>query len=103
MTEIIKRIIEIDKKAVQSVQEAEEKKAQMLADIDRDKETIYEDYHQRAERRISKMKEQSQEESGQQVENLEKRFAAAEKQLEQIYQEKKDTWVQQLYERCLAE
>ena len=41
MTEIIKRIIEIDKKAVQSVQEAEEKKAQMLADIDRDKETIY--------------------------------------------------------------
>ena len=49
------------------------------------------------------MKEQSQEESGQQVENLEKRFAAAEKQLEQIYQEKKDTWVQQLYERCLAE
>ena len=103
MKEIIKKLIEMDKKAVQSVQEAEEKKAQMLADIDQDKENVYDDYHQLAEKRISQMKDQSQEESDLQVEALEKRFAAAEQQLERIYREKKDSWIQQLYERCLAE
>lgn len=102
MQDLLKRIIEMDEQARKIEQQAKDEKLRSETEVEQLKEQIYNDYIVRAKDRIEKNIAVDRE-------NADKKYARAQQQNEEIkqemnrlYTEKKDRWVDQIVKRSLA-
>lgn len=102
MQDLLKKIIEMDEQARKIEQQAKDEKIKSEEEVERLKDQIYNDYITRAKDRIEKNIAVDRA-------NADKRIAASKERTEQmkeemnrLYSEKKDSWVDEIVQRSLA-
>ncbi|WP_312642950.1 hypothetical protein [Hydrogenoanaerobacterium sp.] len=98
--DIIKALIDIDRKARETVQAAKDRRSEVKAAISQEKSEVHEAYLKRANEHIEKMKEHAQEEASQQQLSIDEAFRVSAAALETQFDEKKDKWVDEIICRC---
>lgn len=101
MDDIIKRIVAVDLKCQQRVEEANAKKTSATKHVNTLKETLYQDYMKQQQatinERIALLKSQNQ----QALDTTTKQYQDTLQQLKQQYIDNKDAWVNMIVERCI--
>ena len=96
MQDMLKKIISVDKKAKETVEEAKREKENVEKKLCKAKEAIEEEYASRAKKRIEEIREEKQAE----YENGEKKiieaFEAAKKEIEDKFSQKAEEWIAQI-------
>ncbi|RPF47968.1 hypothetical protein EDD70_0777 [Hydrogenoanaerobacterium saccharovorans] len=97
---MIKALIEIDKRARQTVQTAKDKRNEAKAEIAQEKSKVHEAYLKRANEHIEKMKQHADEETSQKQLTIEEGFRVSAASLETQFVANKEKWVNEIICRC---
>ena len=98
---MIKKLIELDKKACKQIEEIKSEQEQKALDIELDKNKIYKKYEEKAVGRLSKAKIAADLEEQENKEIFEKKFSEASSEMEKLFEEKKDLWVEEIFNNII--
>ena len=102
MQNMIKQIVEMDQKAQQITENAQQEKLNSEKKVSAMRDTIREEYLQRARRRISLNEPQERAAAEEKWKETQKRLQEIAKHLDTVYAEKGDEWVNLLTDRILG-
>ena len=102
MEKIISKLVEFDHAGQKIVQEAQEQKQYVLAHMDDYKKQMSDQYRRRSENRIEFFRQQAKAETEEQCEQLRKAYSERMEKLRLHFQEKSDSWVQEVVNRCIG-
>lgn len=103
MQDLMKQIIDMDRKARQITETAQREKVDSEKEVQKRREEIRQKYLEEAHRRIAKNEPKERAAAEALWEEKRKQNQAAADRLEQLYREKKDRWVDQIVARVLGE
>lgn len=101
MNEIIKKIIEIDEKAVSVVSDAQNKKEHIEEIIEEKLNKINDEYKKRAQNKCEQIKNLEDSEATDKINKILENKEALAKKFDDIYDEKCDAWVNEIVDRIL--
>lgn len=99
--DILRRLVELDRKAVALVDDAQEKLDDTLAHSDRDMERFREEYTQKAIQRIGIIRDEEGRASQSELESISQRYQALMDGLEKTYRERHEQWEEEIFQRCI--
>jgi uncharacterized Zn finger protein len=102
MQDIIQKIIEIDRMAQKMTDDALVLKDETAASIDSDKKKLREQYVTRARHRITVTSETESSFLQEALADIEKRYSGIADKLSALYEEKHDSWANDLYKRVIG-
>lgn len=102
MQDLLKKIIEMDEQARKIEQQAKDEKIKSEEEIEQLKEQIYNDYITRAKDRIEKNIAVDRANADKRIAALQERTAEMKAEMDRLYSEKKDSWVDEIVKRSLA-
>ncbi len=102
MNEQINKLIELDKKARNVVEESDRYFNSTMNNLAKDIGDLQDSYAQRARNRIQKVREQEQALSAKTLEELTQRYGQMAQKLEQHYQDHQEELIQQIFDRCIG-
>ncbi len=103
MEDMIRRIVEVDRRAQQVLDKAQQEKLEAEEQIDKKVTQLRENYLDQARRRIQIDTENDRTLFEQRWKKRQKYFDAQAKRLQERYAEKHDTWLETLVETALGE
>ena len=92
MDDIIQKLIEFDRQCVEKVELAKKKKAEAQSSMMSQKSTIYSEYIDSQQDQVDKNKEEAQ--------LQENEFHKSMKNMEDLFTQNKDKWVDEIFTRC---
>lgn len=101
MQDMLTKIVEMDEKARSLTAEAEKSKAESEKDIARIREDIYNDYIERARKRIEKNEAAQRQATEENWKKTEAHQQETIDKLEKLYTEKCDSWVNEIVNRVI--
>lgn len=101
MDEIIKKLVEVDKECVAQVEAAKAKKLDAQTNMNDKKSEIYNEYLENQKEQVEKHKADLVSKNQNDANALNDNYEKTIKSMESLYEENKDTWVNQIVERCL--
>ncbi|WP_249028953.1 V-type proton ATPase subunit G [Tannockella kyphosi] len=101
MNSIIQRLVEIDRQNALRVEEAKKAKDAVHVNLKEQKEELYNQYLQEQTKELEAKRQQAIVENQQLLTKLEEEYTYQLQEMEQTYNENKDTWVKELYNRCI--
>lgn len=102
MQDLLKKIIEMDEQARQIERQAKDEKLKSEEEVEQLKEQIYNDYIVRAKERIEKNIAVDRANADRRIADGKARTAEMKAQMNRLYQEKKDSWVDEIVSRVLS-
>lgn len=102
MQDLLKRIIEMDEQARKIEQQAKDEKLRSETEVEELKEQIYNDYIVRAKDRIEKNIAVDRENADKKYAQAQLRNEEIKQEMNRLYIEKKDSWVDEIVKRSLA-
>ena len=102
MQNMIKQIVEMDQKAQQITENAQQEKLNSEKKVSAMRDTIREEYLQRARRRISWNEPQERAAAEEKWKETQNRLQEVSRHLDAVYAEKGDEWVKMLTDRVLG-
>lgn len=102
MQDIIKKIIEIDRMAQKMTDETNTLRDEAERAIEADKKKLRESYIERARHRISVIGETEEGFLKQALEDIQKHYDTVAEKLDAVYGEKKQGWVDEIYNRVIG-
>ena len=102
MDSIISQILSIEKKAQEMVAEAESEKEQILTNTKNDCETIKRQMKERRAKRMETLEHSEQERAQEQMDALRAEYAKKTQSLEAVFRQKKDGWVEEIYQNIIG-
>lgn len=103
MQSLMKQIIDMDKKARQITETAQQEKVDSEKEIQKKREEIRQKYMDEARRRIAKNEPKERAAAEAEWKKKEQQGKQLAEHLEQLYREKGDQWVEQIVARVLGE
>lgn len=97
---MLKELIELDKKACKYMDGMKFDKQAYEKSLSNDKIKLYKNYMQRAENRIKKAQSMAIELEDEKRKLFEEKFIEMSKAIENNYENNKEAWVNELFERC---
>lgn len=101
MNNMIKQILDADKAARMRVDAANKSKYDVQATIQNKKDQMKEMYESKAKADVLKKQEAIKLESDEEVKAIKDRFEASVKALEEMFQTRKEGWINDIVKRCL--
>lgn len=101
MDDMVKELIAFDKKARETVQEAEQKRDGIKTAIAGEKEQLRKDYFERAQSRIEKMKQNADDEAMDQAAQIDGGFHSAAAELEKKFTDNRSVMAREIADRCI--
>ena len=102
MDSVIKQILELENRAQEIVSAAGETSRQLAGDIEKDCAAIRADIEKRQENRLLKVEETERAEAEQQLAAIRKDNEAALSALKKLYADKKDLWIEEIYQNIVS-
>ena len=102
MQDIIQKIIEIDHMAQKMTDEALALKSEAEASIESDKKALREEYIEKARNRIRLTAETEEKFLASSLEDIRVKYAAVSQKLENVYENKHEKWVDELYSKVIG-
>ena len=103
MQDLMEQIIEMDRKARQIMEAAQKEKAESKEEIQQKREQIRQKYLEEARKRIAKNEPKERAAAQQAFEEAKKKSALLSENLEKLYREKGDLWVDEIVARVTGE
>lgn len=101
MDDVISRLVEIDRKCVERVEAAKAKKLDAQANMNEKRKEIYDGFVKEQNKQIEIHKVEMMNKNKVDAKQLEQDYQDKLVNLENLYNENKDKWVNQIVERCL--
>lgn len=101
MDDVISRLVEIDRKCVERVEAAKAKKLDAQANMNEKRKEIYDSFVKEQNKQIEIHKVEMMNKNKVDAKQLEQDYQDKLVNLENLYNENKDKWVNQIVERCL--
>lgn len=99
MQDMIKRIVDMDKRARELTEEARSRRAGSTEAVARKKEEVRKNYIDLAQKRIEAIERSEMRDAQENWKDIEAKHAGIAEKLDRTYEEKKDQWVSELVER----
>lgn len=101
MDNLVKRMVDMDKELRNYVQKEQARLQELKDSVQQEDKKVKEEYHEKANKRISVIRQQNEEFIQGKYSQTEERYLNAKKQLESAYEENKERWVSEIVSRCL--
>lgn len=101
MSSIIQQLVEIDRKSALKVEEAKKAKDAIHVNLKEQKQELYNQYIAKQEKELEDMKKQALMNNKEELEKAIQEFEEASLKMDQTYNEKKEEWIQELFNRCI--
>lgn len=101
MDDIIQKLVEFDRQCVEKVEAAKQKKADAQSHMTEKKATIYNEYIKSQQSQIEKHKQDLLDKNNEEARLQEEQYKMSMKKMEDLYQQNKDKWVQDIVSNCL--
>lgn len=101
MQETIRNLVNLDREARKRVEEIQRSISKQKDQILQNKDAVYQDYLEKAKKRIDKMREEAQQQAEKQEEQVRLKFEASNRRLDEYYQQHKDGWIEEIVRRCI--
>ena len=102
MQDLLKKIIKMDEEARKIEQQAKSEKIKSEEEIEALRDQIYNDYIVRARDRVEKNIAIDRQNADKRLEEYRQKADDAKEEMERLYQEKREAWVDEIVERALA-
>ena len=102
MQDLLKKIVEMDAQARKIEQKAKSEKLKSEEEVEQLKEQIYNDYIERAKERIEKNIAVDQQHADEQLRLKREQTDKAKAEMQKLYDENKERWVDEIVSRALA-
>lgn len=101
MNDVIKDLIQMDRKAMETVEAAKAKQAEFKSQLAAEKEKIQSEYAQKVESQIKTLQTEAEANLQQQFKDIEARYHNAVEILDKKFGESKDQWIDEIADRCM--
>lgn len=101
MDDVIQRLVEIDRKCVERVEAAKAKKLDAQTNMNEKRKEIYEGFVTEQNKKIEAHKTEMMNKNQADAKQLDQNYQDTIVNLENLYNQNKDNWVNQIVERCL--
>lgn len=102
MDNLLKELVEADRKACAMVDNAEEDLEMTISNMDREIDSFKNDYSERAKKRIGIVRDTENKASEETADHIGKRYDDLMANLEKCYAENHTRWEEELLERCIG-
>lgn len=100
---MLDRLVELDRKACNMVENARETLEDTLANTERDVEHFREEYTRKAIQRIGVVRDEEGRASQAELEDISRRYHSLMEGLEKTYQEHHAQWEEEIFQRCVQQ
>lgn len=101
MDDIIQKLVEFDRQCVEKVEAAKQKKADAQSHMTEKKAAIYNEYIKSQQSQIEKHKQELLDKNNKETRLQEEQYKMSMKKMEDLYQQNKDQWIQDIVSNCL--
>lgn len=101
MDDVIQRLVEIDRKCVERVAAAKAKKLDAQTNMNEKRKEIYEGFVTEQNKKIEEHKAELMNKNQDDAKQLDSVYKDTIENLERLYNQNKDKWVNEIVERCL--
>lgn len=101
MDDVIQRLVEIDRKCVERVEAAKAKKLDAQTNMNEKRKEIYESFVSVQNKKIEEHKAELMNKNQDDAKQLDSVYKDTIENLERLYNQNKDKWVNEIVERCL--
>lgn len=98
----IQLLVEFDKKGQELVQQAQEKRRDILGHMGDYKREMSEQYRERSDNRVEFFRQQAQSEKDEQLAAMKKGYDEQMDKLREVYQQNSEQWIAQIVARCIG-
>ena len=102
MDSVINELIKIDRRAQNTVEEAQSRLDEARIKIEREKQSIYDDSEENFKRMLIENENEVHSETKCKLEELEKKYTEAEKQMDDYFNANRDIWIKNITKECLS-
>ena len=101
MDDVIQRLVEIDRKCVERVERAKAKKLDAQTNMNEKRKEIYDGFVTEQNKQIEAYKAELMNKNQEDAKQLDQKYKDTIANLENLYKQNKDKWVNEIVERCL--
>lgn len=101
MDDIIQKLVEFDRQCVEKVEIAKQKKEDAQSHMTEKKAAIYNEYIKNQQSQIEKHKQELLNKNNEEARLQNEEYLASMKKMEDLYNQNKDRWVQEIVSNCL--
>lgn len=101
MDDIIQKLVEFDRQCVEKVEIAKQKKEDAQSHMTEKKAAIYNEYIKNQQSQIEKHKQELLNKNNEEARLQNEEYLASMKKMEDLYNQNKDCWVQEIVSNCL--
>ena len=101
MDDVIQRLVEIDRKCVERVEAAKAKKLDAQTNMNEKRKQIYDGFVTEQNKKIEAHKAELMNKNKEEAKQLDQDYNDTVANLENLYNQNKDKWINQIVERCL--
>ena len=101
MDDIIQKLVEFDRQCVEKVEIAKQKKEDAQSHMTEKKAAIYNEYIKNQQSQIEKHKQELLNKNNEDARLQNEEYLASMKKMEDLYNQNKDRWVQEIVSNCL--
>ena len=102
MATVVDKLLEIDRRARQTIDEAQQYYDNTLKETERDCEALREEYHHKVEAHLEQVRQIEESAARERTLAIRERFNLIEAELSSAWEENHTVWEQELYERCVG-
>lgn len=101
MDDVIQRLVEIDRKCVERVELAKAKKLDVQTNMNEKRKEIYEGFVAEQNKKIEEHKTELMNKNQEDAKQLDQDYKDTLANLENLYNQNKDKWIDEIVKRCL--
>ena len=101
MQEMIQELVDVDLSCSKRVEEAKQKKFNIQKNLNKQREIIHQSFLEEQRQKVEEYRREIEAKSAREEEIQKEVFAKKRQELDTIYQQNKDKWVNSIVERCL--
>lgn len=101
MDDVIQRLVEIDRKCVERVEAAKAKKLDAQTNMNEKRKEIYEGFVAEQNKKIEEHKTELMNKNQEDAKQLDQDYKDTLANLENLYNQNKDKWIDEIVKRCL--
>ncbi len=98
MEQVIKQILDMEKKAHDVVEEAREKQTHLDEEVEQVVQELKQDWTAKMNKKIASLREQESQITKEKLQKLEQNTAEKKEKLDRLYQENEENWVNMLFD-----
>ncbi len=101
MQEMIQELVDVDLSCSKRVEEAKQKKFNIQKNLNKQREIIHQSFLEEQRQKVEEYRREIEAKGAREEEIQKEVFAKKRQELDTIYQQNKDKWVNSIVERCL--